>query len=301
MSDRPSSLTQFVKLGKRLAQSEEPSPADLALLQEWLLAYDAPLTYVTERLSQHGLHPVHRIKTTPVLVEKLRRSPGLAITHVRDIAGARVVVRDMTIPSGTVLPARQDQPSLTLIRDVPVSAGGLLGQEVFTQKIMRIFDHDRCTKPAKLIDHVKEPNHGYRAMHVVVHPDGLPVEIQVRTPLQHQWAELNEKLGDRWGRGLRYGEGPDDPHLPIRGELSFTRQDFVDTLQESSEVIATDEEVKNELQKLEIVIGCLEESSIDARLAKNLENVRAAHHRASANLSAILEALLGIVDRLEGP
>jgi hypothetical protein len=298
--DRPSSLTQFVKLGKRLAQPGEPSPADLALLQEWLLAYDAPLSYVTQRLSQHGLHPVHRIKTTPVLTEKLRRSPGIAITHVRDIAGARVVVRDLTLPAGMVLPTTQEAPPLTLIRDVPVSAGGLLGQQVFVQRIMRIFDHDQCTKPAKLIDHVKEPNHGYRAMHVVVYPDGLPVEIQVRTPLQHQWAELNEKLGDRWGRGLRYGDGPDDPDRLIPGETSLTRGGFVDALGRLSEVIAALEEAYDEAQAIEIRVGCMEPAVHD-KLAATLEEIRTEGHAMYVRASAMLEALLGIVDRLEGP
>jgi hypothetical protein len=39
-----------------------------------------------------------------------------------------------------------------------------------------------------------------------VFPDGFPVEIQVRTRLQHEWAELFEKLADQLGRGIRYGE-----------------------------------------------------------------------------------------------
>jgi hypothetical protein len=300
VSDRPSSLAQFVKLGKRLAQPGDPSSADLVLLQEWLLAYDAPLTYVTQRLSQHGLQPVHRIKTTPVLIEKLRRSPGIAITHIRDIAGARLVVRDMTIPAGTVLPVTQDAPSLTLVREVPVSAGGLLGQEVFTQMIMRTFDDDRCAKPAKLIDHIREPNHGYRAKHVVVYPDGLPVEIQVRTPLQHQWAELNEKLGDRWGRGLRYGDGPDDPDRHIQGEGSLTRRGFVDALQRLSDTIADFERGNSEVQAIEIRIGCLE-SPIHDKLVEDLKHVRALHRAQNVRISAMLEALLGIVDRLEAP
>jgi hypothetical protein len=68
-----------------------------------------------------------------------------------------------------------------------------------------------------------------------------------------------------------------------------------------SEVIAAAEEVKNELQRLEIGVGCLEESLISDKLADSLKKARAAHHRASATVSAILEALLGIVDRLEGP
>jgi ppGpp synthetase/RelA/SpoT-type nucleotidyltranferase len=55
---------------------------------------------------------------------------------------------------------------------------------------------------------IVEPVHGYRAAHVIVYPDGFPIEIQVRTRLQHQWAGWFERLGDRYGRGIRYGEPP---------------------------------------------------------------------------------------------
>ncbi len=60
---------------------------------------------------------------------------------------------------------------------------------------------------------------GYRAVHVIVFPDGIPVEIQVRTRWQHEWAELYEKLADQVGRGIRYGEPPlslfDDAELSM--------------------------------------------------------------------------------------
>jgi len=56
-----------------------------------------------------------------------------------------------------------------------------------------------------------EPNHGYRAVHLIVEVENYPVEIQVRTALQHSWAEAFEKLADRLGRGIRYGDVPADP------------------------------------------------------------------------------------------
>lgn len=42
---------------------------------------------------------------------------------------------------------------------------------------------------------------------MIVFPDGIPVEIQVRTYLQNEWAQFVERLADSWGRGLRYGQG----------------------------------------------------------------------------------------------
>src|SRR6185312_32792 len=53
----------------------------------------------------------------------------------------------------------------------------------------------------------------------------LQVEIQVRTQLQHQWAELYEKLADKIGRGIRYGEAPEHWLTSNdRGRLSNTER-----------------------------------------------------------------------------
>src|SRR5690606_20276899 len=57
----------------------------------------------------------------------------------------------------------------------------------------------------KVIDRRAHPVHGYSAVHVIVFPEGVPVEIQIRTTWQHEWAEVFEKLADAVGRGIRYG------------------------------------------------------------------------------------------------
>jgi ppGpp synthetase/RelA/SpoT-type nucleotidyltranferase len=58
------------------------------------------------------------------------------------------------------------------------------------------------------IDRRARPSHGYRAVHLVPEIERRPVEIQVRTGLQHAWAQATEELADLWGRGIRYGEPP---------------------------------------------------------------------------------------------
>jgi GTP pyrophosphokinase len=60
-----------------------------------------------------------------------------------------------------------------------------------------------------VVDRRKSPSHGYRAVHVVVRQGGRPVEIQVRTELQHRWAQLSEKLSDVVDPRLKYGGGPE--------------------------------------------------------------------------------------------
>jgi ppGpp synthetase/RelA/SpoT-type nucleotidyltranferase len=69
-----------------------------------------------------------------------------------------------------------------------------------------------------IIDRRKKPSHGYRAVHVVVKLRGQPIEIQVRTALQHMWAELSEKLSDVVDPAIKYGGGRD----PFRTILANT-------------------------------------------------------------------------------
>lgn len=62
-------------------------------------------------------------------------------------------------------------------------------------------------KRAIIIDRRDNPSHGYRAVHVIVRHSGKLVEIQVRTALQHLWAELSEKLSDLVDPAIKYGGG----------------------------------------------------------------------------------------------
>ena len=63
---------------------------------------------------------------------------------------------------------------------------------------------------ATLVDRRKAPSHGYRAVHVIVPVEDKPIEIQIRTELQHLWAELSEKFSDKVDPGIKYGRGDDE-------------------------------------------------------------------------------------------
>jgi hypothetical protein len=80
------------------------------------------------------------------------------------------------------------------------------GQDALVQRLVDLFCED--PRAPKVVDRRVDPVQGYRAVHVVVFPQGIPVEIQVRTRWQHEWADLFEKLADRVGREIRYGEPP---------------------------------------------------------------------------------------------
>ena len=60
----------------------------------------------------------------------------------------------------------------------------------------------------QLVDRRKAPSKGYRAVHVIPRIGEKRIEIQVRTKLQHLWAEISERLADLMGADLKYGRGP---------------------------------------------------------------------------------------------
>jgi ppGpp synthetase/RelA/SpoT-type nucleotidyltranferase len=64
----------------------------------------------------------------------------------------------------------------------------------------------------------------------------FPVEIQLRTELQHTWAELSEKLADAVGIDTKYGGGPSAirERLDLYSELvaSFERHLDIDGLRD---------------------------------------------------------------------
>lgn len=93
-----------------------------------------------------------------------------------------------------------------------------------------------AARPPKVKDRRAEPVAGYRAVHVIANVQDVPVEIQIRTIRQDQWAQVVESLGDKWGRGIRYGDPPpDDPADPA---ISRARRQFWDLLLEGSATIA---------------------------------------------------------------
>jgi ppGpp synthetase/RelA/SpoT-type nucleotidyltranferase len=86
---------------------------------------------------------------------------------------------------------------------------------------------------AEVMDRREVPSYGYRAVHVIVEMDKRFVEIQIRTVLQDLWAQVVERLADRWGRGIRYGDPPNDPDAEVVGGI--TRREVVDALMSLSD------------------------------------------------------------------
>ncbi|MET3424431.1 hypothetical protein BJ973_003643 [Actinoplanes tereljensis] len=218
----PISKKQLSKLGDRIAAGDPPAKEDLAQLKEVLRAYQAILDAVEEQLVAIDLVAAARVKTRSVLIEKLRREKGMELARVQDMAGARTIVD-----------------------------GGWVDQDAVVARIVSHFE-SWTSRSSRIVDRRVRPSRGYRAVHVIVFPEGVPVEIQVRTELQNYWAQIVERLADRWGRGIRYGGDPDDGHLPAEGVARrdgspVSRRRVIGDLREVSDEIAQLEASEREL------------------------------------------------------
>ena len=102
-----------------------------------------------------------RLKKVPTIFGKLTREPGLDLSRMQDIGGCRVVVSNV-------------DDLRRLERRICGSWAGRL---------------------RRTSDYVTTPREsGYRAVHLVVEWDGCLIEIQLRTPAMHAWAQLVERI-----------------------------------------------------------------------------------------------------------
>src|SRR6185503_8934841 len=168
------SKTQIDKLGKRL-RDENPTDTDLLALEEFRLSFGAAYEEVVETIrTELGVETTGRpAKTTDSIVQKLRRGTLSNLSQMQDIAGCRITVPDV---------ASQDA-AVTAISGMFVRA--------------------------RIVDRRQDPSHGYRAVHIITPVLDRPVEIQIRTGLQHEWAQMSERYSDDFGIEVKYGGGPE--------------------------------------------------------------------------------------------
>jgi putative GTP pyrophosphokinase len=175
------------RIGERL-RTGAADYNDLTAFNTFRASHIGALTTVVGRINlQFGPIATARMKRTLSVIEKLRRSGprGIKLSQMQDIAGCRLTVTD------------------------------IFDQEQHLVAITQMFER------TKTIDRRTAPSHGYRAVHVLASIDGKPVEIQVRTLLQHLWAQYSERLADRLDPRLKYGIGPEKVQLEVmpRSEL----------------------------------------------------------------------------------
>ena len=196
------SNTQIDKIGDKL-RSDLIDAQCLRDLEAFRALYAPTYQYVEHVLVQQmGLSITGRpSKSTVAIVEKLKRET-IRLNQIQDIAGCRVLVPNL---------AHQDN----LVENMQVMLSDA---------------------QVEIDDKRKSPTNGYRAVHVVAKKFGRPVEIQVRTGLQHAWAEISEKVADGSGHSIKYGKGDADAIRFLSklsdavAELDMTRHKHMDAL-----------------------------------------------------------------------
>jgi hypothetical protein len=202
LPDMPEPLDEHAidRLGEQLRRPDPPPDSLLAL--EAARQARRPALERVQSVLQTGLdcHVVGRVKTSATILDKLRRMPHLRLSRMQDIAGVRIVLdMDRT---------RQDVVVST-IRD-----------------LLRGFR-------AQVVDRRRHPSFGYRAVHVIVDVVGARVEVQIRTRLQHAWAQGIERLATAWGRQIQYGAPPADVEAPVLFDgqaIGTTRREVVSAM-----------------------------------------------------------------------
>ena len=158
----------------------------IELVREFRAEHATPLRRVAANLryyvDKHSAgRPIvvgQRLKRLATIVDKLGREPGMKLARMHDIGGCRAVV------------ATEDE--------VRAMASHLRRR----WRVVRDYDYMAEPKPCS----------GYRAFHLVVQKDEHLIEVQLRTQVQHRWAELIEVM-DRRNAGIELKGGAAPPAL----------------------------------------------------------------------------------------
>lgn len=177
------------KAGKQLID-EPTNEQALEILSYWRSTHEKPLSYAVnyiEKLAKKHLGNgnyilAHRPKRTSSIINKLRRfnENGMQLSTMQDIAGCRLILKDMA--------------------DL--------------NRILKIL-----TNSAKVFsirnDYIKEPkSDGYRSIHLVGNftANGIerPIELQIRTKVQHAWATAVEIVDLFTKQFLKHNQGEEN-------------------------------------------------------------------------------------------
>jgi ppGpp synthetase/RelA/SpoT-type nucleotidyltranferase len=184
---------QINRAGEILIASDRYSSKDQqwadSVLANWRACHGYPINTFQATLRQklelidNNAIVAQRLKRTPSIVLKLQRFKGMNLARMQDIGGLRAIVSTVNKVKQLEIAYRKSRFKHTLVSS------------------------------KNYLDMPK--NDGYRGIHLIykyVNPlaqeyNGLSLELQIRTQLQHAWATAVETMGTFLGQALKSGQG----------------------------------------------------------------------------------------------
>lgn len=174
--------------------SAKPKSDDLALamriINNWRAAHNYPVNTfnvtLRDRVKKIDSKAIvaQRLKRAPAIIEKLQRFSKMRLSRMQDIGGLRAITASV-----------QNVKKLVELYKAP-----------------NFLEHELV----RFDDYVKNPkDDGYRSVHLVYkyknkkvpEYDGLLIELQIRSKLQHAWATAVETMGTVLGKNIKARRG----------------------------------------------------------------------------------------------
>jgi putative GTP pyrophosphokinase len=167
-------------------------------LEQWRLAHKPVINSFQSLLRQRargdGIEVAQRLKRRITIVDKLHRHPKMKLSRMDDVAGCRLIF-----------------PNLATLADFRAS--------MHSAKFNHVLKND-----ANKYDYVSSPQEtGYRGIHDIYEyqvrggsseSDGLLIEIQYRTQVQHAWATAVEVVTQLTANQPKFNRG-DPRHIEL--------------------------------------------------------------------------------------
>lgn len=217
--------------------SEEERKHYIEIIDSWRALHAFPMnTFAVNLKKKSCLHGkpivVQRLKRLETIVEKLERFPNMQLSRMQDLGGCRVIV-----------PKIED---VYAMRDKIVKSR--MRHKLHNEK-----------------DYIKNPNPntGYRGIHLIykyksdrnTKYNGLFIEIQIRTKLQHMWATAVETVGIFTKNDLKFNRGNKD-RLRFFQLVSYVfaveDEDSLNSLSEAIEHCIIIEDLLDLIDKLDV-------------------------------------------------
>lgn len=169
--------------------SDQEKEEALKIINNWRASHSFPMQVIymhLREISPDGAIVAQRLKRLHSITHKLSRFPNMSLTSMQDIGGCRIIVNTLSEVDNMVARLKKSR---------------------MRHKLKEEYDYVKTPK-----------TDGYRCYHMVYsyfsdrNPkyNGLFIEIQIRTHIQHMWATAVETMDTFTGDPLKLGQGSEE-------------------------------------------------------------------------------------------